>query len=232
MHRVPFGALPGVRPAAFRLPVRVLFLLLCALSFVGVTPVAAAGCTPSAPTVTIDNTYAWGSTGSWGLPGQQLMYSIVIRNYDVGCTASNFVVRAYVTSPTGIADGGYPLIATIDRAPTPTSNTATYTSYYKVYSSDTTAPTLFWPNPGDGNTITGRSYNFMVSANDDHEVRKIDLYIDGGYRSTVNCDDIAYNCTLSYQASLRGMKGQHTATFKSYDWMGNSGSLTVTFTVS
>jgi len=187
------------------------------------------------------------------------MYSIVIRNYDVGCTASNFVVSltaptgfsvslptnsisvkasstayawAYVTSPTGIADGGYPLIATIDRAPTPTSNTATYTSYYKVYSSDTTAPTLFWPNPGDGNTITGRSYNFMVSANDDHEVRKIDLYIDGGYRSTVNCDDIAYNCTLSYQASLRGMKGQHTATFKSYDWMGNSGSLTVTFTVS
>src|SRR6266571_1940193 len=107
---------------------------------------------------------------------------------------------------------------------------ASFTSYYKVYSSDTVAPTLFWPNPGDGQTISGSSYNVVVSSNDDHEVEQI--YIDNVRRSTTLCDDISYNCHAAYNWSLRGVSGQHTATFQSYDWKGNVGVMTVSFSVS
>jgi hypothetical protein len=62
---------------------------------------------------------------------------------------------AYVTSPTTAADGAYPLTFTVTRAGT-SSPSSSYTSYYKVYSSDSTAPTLFWNNPGQGQTITSR----------------------------------------------------------------------------
>ena len=91
-------------------------------------------------------------------------------------------------------------------------------------------PTLFWPSPVDGTTISGRSYNVAVTSSDDHAVKKIDLYLDGAYASTTSCDDITYICQLNYSWSPR--TGQHTATFKSYDWMGNVGALTVSFTVS
>jgi hypothetical protein len=59
------------------------------------------------------------------------------------------------------------------------SGTYPFRSYYKVYSSDTVAPTLYWPNPWDGQTISGSSFNFTVSSNDDHAVKQIDLYVDG-----------------------------------------------------
>ena len=94
------------------------------------------GCTQSAPRASIDNTWAWGTPGSWGLPGQQLKYAIDVFNNDVGCGSSSFVVKmsapsgfsvsmpsstitlnsassayvwANVTSPAGAADGDYPL---------------------------------------------------------------------------------------------------------------------------
>jgi hypothetical protein len=72
----------------------------------------------------------------------------------------------------------------------------------------------------------------VVSATDDHAVKSIDLYIDNAYISTTTCEDIAYKCSLSYLWSIRGMSGQHTATFKAYDWLGNTGALSVTFTIS
>ncbi len=62
--------------------------------------------------------------------------------------------------------------------PTGSTQTASSTSWYKVYSSDTVAPTLYWPSPGDGTTITGSSYNVAVSSNDDRAVKKIELYLD------------------------------------------------------
>jgi Bacterial Ig domain len=215
-------------------------------------------CTQNAPGVTVDNTYGWSQWGSYGFPGQQLKYAIGVINYDVGCSSSTFVVNvsapsgfsvsiptnsislkaggtgyvwAYVTSPSAIADGTYPLTATVARAGTsvasPTNSAA---SYYMVYSSDSTAPTLFWPNPGDGTTITGRSYNMVVSSTDDHAVKKVDLYIDGVYKSEALCDDISYTCQFSYNWGTS--TGAHTATFTSTDWMGNVGVLTVNFTVS
>lgn len=214
------------------------------------------GCTPNAPAVTIGNTWAWSSWGSWGTPGQKLTYAIQVFNHDVGCRSSNFgislsapsgfsvsiptntialkssssgYVWVDVTSPTAIADSDYPLTATVVRAGT-SSPTTSFTSYYKVYSSDSAAPALFWPNPGDGQTISGNSYNVVVSSSDDHEVKEVDLYIDNVYKSTTLCDDVAYTCSFYYKWSP--VAGQHTATFKSSDWMGNVGVLTVSFTAN
>jgi hypothetical protein len=189
------------------------------------------------------------------MPGQQLTYAISVRNYDMGCSSSSFAVSvsapsgfsvslptntitlksyssgyvwAYITSPNPIADGDYPITVTVQRVGG-SDSTAPATTYYKVYSSDTTAPELFWWNPGEGQTITGRSYGVTVTSKDDHAVRKIDLYMDGAFMSTQSCDNVTYLCQLSYTWSATA--GQHTATFRSTDWMGNVGVQTVHFTV-
>lgn len=62
-------------------------------------------------------------------------------------------------------------------------------------------------------------------------MQRIELSIDGKLTATATCDDISYSCPLFYKWSLKGVRGQHTITFRSYDWVGNVGSLTVTFTV-
>jgi hypothetical protein len=72
----------------------------------------------------------------------------------------------------------------------------------------------------------------VVSSSDDHAVKHVDLYIDNAYMSTTACDDISYTCRLRYKWALHGVHGQHAITFKSYDWMGNVGVLTVTATIS
>lgn len=215
-------------------------------------------CTQNTPGVSVQNNWAWSQSGSWGRPGQQLTYVINVTNYDVGCRSTSFVISisapsgfsvsiptntitlnsssigsltAYVASPNVVADGDYPLTVTVTRAGT-SSPSGSGITYYKVYSSDTVAPAPYWPSPGDGTTISGRSWSVGVSATDDHAVQKIELYIDNVYKSTSVCDDIAYTCQLSYKWSLSGVQGQHTATFKSYDWMGNVNVLTEAFTVS
>lgn len=212
-------------------------------------------CTPKAPGVKVDNTWAWGSPGSFGLKGQQLTFAIDVINYDAGCASSTFVVTVSapdgfsvslptstislkaassgylfvdVTSPDSIADGDYPLTVTVTRAAS--SDTASTTSWYKVYSSDSVAPTMYWPSPSDGATITGRSYNLAVSSRDDHAVQMIELYLDGVPTSTMACSGISYSCQLTYGWSTS--PGQHTATFRSYDWLGNVSDLTSSFTVN
>ena len=212
-------------------------------------------CTRKMPAVSIDNSWAWAAPGSYGMPGQQLTYAIDVIDYDVGCRSSSFVVGvsapngfsvslptstislrsgssgylwAYVTSPSVIANGDYPLTVTVRRAGS--TDTASTTSWYKVYSSDSVKPTLYWPSPADGATITGRSWNITVSANDDHAVEHIDLYLDGALMSTTTCQDIAFECQLYY--SWSATKGQHTATFEAYDWLGNHSDLSTTFTAS
>jgi hypothetical protein len=192
------------------------------------------------------------------MPGQQLRYAILVFNDDVGCGSSTFAIGmsapdgfsvsipsntitlasgatgyvwAYVTSPTNAADGNYSLTASDVRAGT-SSPTGTSTSYYKVYSTDSVAPTLNVPKPADGAWISGRSYSLGVSSSDDHAVKQIDLYIDNVYSSTALCDDLSSSCLLSYSWNIRRVHGQHTATFRSTDWKGNSASLTVTFTVN
>ena len=213
-------------------------------------------CTRNAPVIAVDNTFKWGAWGSWATPGQQRTYAINVMNYDVGCRSSDFVVGlsapsgfstavptstvavrslssqylyASVASPASAADGDYPLRFSARRAGG--SDEGTFTSSYKVYSSDSTAPTLYWVAPGDGATISGTSYTFSIASEDDHSVRKIELYVDGAYRSTTVCDDVTYNCQMLAPTSIQG-QGQHTATFKSYDWFGNVGTRTVSFTVA
>ena len=213
-------------------------------------------CTPQTPSVSIDNTWQWGQFGSYGMPGQTLKYALNVINYDSGCGSSTFTVSltapsgfsvsspqtitlksgssSYVwltvTSPGTAADGDYRLTASLQRSTGPSSAAAS-TSYYKVYSNDSTAPTVYWPNPADGTTLSGSSYQFIVSSSDDHAVRTIELYIDNVYKSTATCEDIAYECQLAYKTAL-GASGQHTATFKSYDWMGNLGVLNTVFFVN
>ena len=214
-------------------------------------------CTRSAPGVSVDNNYGWSQWGSWGMPGQQLEYVIQVRNYDRGCRSSSFSVSvtspsgfsvsmpastvslrsgktgylsAYVTSPSASADGDYPLTVRVARVGAP-SGTSSFTTSYKVYSSDTTAPTLFWSNPGPGQTISGRTYGVTVSSSDDHAVKDVKLYMDGVYMSTADCDNIAYTCQLYYEWSV-GAPGQHTVRFEATDWMGNVGVQTVAFTVA
>jgi hypothetical protein len=213
-------------------------------------------CTPKPPAVSVENNYAWSQWGSWGLPGQQLTYLIDVINYDVGCGSSSFTVDisapagfsvspatstvslasgastqiwARVTSPALVADGDYPLTVTVSRSSGSAATAiGSFVSYYKVYSSDSVAPTLFWPNPSDGSTISGKSYTMVVSASDDHAVKSIDVYVDGVFKSTTSCDDLTYTCQLDYRWAVS--RGAHTATFKSTDWKGNVGELRVGFT--
>jgi hypothetical protein len=242
-------------------PVRIALFVVLAALVLAVVPGALAApagkpssCTRNKPGFWIDNTFGWGMYGSWGMPGQQLTYAIHLMNYDGGCGSSTFTIGlsappgfsvslpttsvslrsatetyiyATVTSPSGIADGAYPLTFTANRTSGPS---ASATSYYKVYSADSTAPTLYYLNPQDGVTLSGRSYHAAATSSDDHEVKQIEFYVDGVYKSTTACDDIAYECTLS--STFSGLSsGQHVATFESYDWMGNVGTRSTTFTV-
>jgi hypothetical protein len=111
-----------------------------------------------------------------------------------------------------------------------TAGTGSATTYDKVYSSDSVSPTLYWASPGAGATVNGGSFNFSVSSTDDHAVKSIELYLDGAYRSTTNCDDVSASCQFYYASSIA--VGQHTASFRSYDWMGNSSVLNSDFTAS
>jgi hypothetical protein len=58
-------------------------------------------CTQAAPRAAADNNWAWGAPGSWGLPGQQLMYAIHVFNNDVGCGSSTFAVS--LSAPGGFS---------------------------------------------------------------------------------------------------------------------------------
>jgi hypothetical protein len=213
-------------------------------------------CTRNPATVNVDNNYAWATPGSWGLARQQLTYAVHVMNNDVGCGSSSFAISVgapagfavsvptstislgssasgylwpRVTSPTVVGDGDYPVTVSVQRAGD-AAPSGSGTNYFKVYSSDTAPPTLFWANPWQGQTINGNSLNVNVSSSDDHAVKSIDLSIDGKYVTTTSCDDVSYTCQLSYKWS-HPSKGAHTATFTSYDWMGNAGSLAVGFTV-
>jgi hypothetical protein len=217
------------------------------------------GCTSNAPGASIDNTWAWGASGSWGLPGQQLTYAIDVFNYDVGCGSTSFTVSAsapdgfvvsmpsstitlnsgssgyvwaYVTSPGTAADGNYLLTVTVDRAGSSSSAEASGTSYYMVYSSDTLAPKVYWTNPSDGGALSGRTAYVGFASSDDHAVKKLDVSIDGVSVGSTLCDNVSYECQLSYKWSIRRVRGQHTATYTSTDWMGNVATQTATFTVN
>jgi len=210
----------------------------------------------TAPRASITNTWAWGASGAWGLPGQQVGYQVMVFNDDVNCGSSTFNVSVsapqgfsvsipqqsitlgsastgnlwvYVTSPSDAADGDYPLTVTASRSGASSAST----SFYKVYSSDTTGPKLYYANPANGDAVTGRSLNIGVASSDDHAVKRLELYLDGALKTSASCENnVAFECQISYTWAIRRVHGQHTATFKSYDWMGNVSTLISTFTVN
>ena len=100
-----------------------------------------------------------------------------------------------------------------------------------VASTDTTAPGMYWLNPSDGGTVTGRSTYVGFASNDDHAVKHVEVAIDGVGVASAQCDNISPDCQVSYKWTLRRVSGQHTATFTATDWMGNVSIQTVTFTV-
>ena len=249
------------------------FVLLCTLMAITILPALAAkggggkghggggstgtSCTKAAPRASVDNTWAWASKGSWGMPGQKLTYAIDVFNNDVGCGSTSFAVDvsapdgfdvsiptntitlasastgyiwASVTSPASAADGDYALTATVRRAGS-SDPSGTDKSYYKVYSSDSTAPKLFWENPKEGATVTGRSVNVGFGSSDDHAVKRLEISLDGTQVASVLCDNISSGCQASYAWSIGRARGQHTAIYRSSDWMDNVASETVTFTV-
>lgn len=238
--------------------VLVLALTLVPAAVARPTDLGAPGCTQGAPRASIGNTWAWASPGSWGVPGQQLKYALNVTNTDVGCGSSNLVVSmsapsgfsvslsqstvtlnsaasapvwAYVTSPTGAVDGDYPLTVTVERAGAPGSGSSS-TSFYKVYSSDSVAPRLYWMNPSNGGALSGRTAYVGFASSDDHALRQLDVFLDNALVATTLCANVSYECQASYKWSIRRVRGQHTATFRSTDWMGNFSTQTSTFTVN
>ena len=93
------------------------------------------------------------------------------------------------------------------------------------------APKLYWMNPVDGSAVSGRTTYVGFSSSDDHSVKELVVYLDNALVATKVCDGITYDCQLSYKWSTRRVRGQHTATYQSTDWMGNVATQTVTFTV-
>jgi hypothetical protein len=75
-------------------------LVLVPSAFAG-KPGSGRSCTQSAPSVSVENNWAWGSSGSWGRSGQQLAYQIRIVNNDIYCSSSTFVVS--LTAPAGFS---------------------------------------------------------------------------------------------------------------------------------
>jgi hypothetical protein len=148
----------------------------------------------------------------------------------LGSSSSGYL-WAYVTSPSGVADGDYPLTATVERAEGQGASSPS-ASYYKVYSTDTAAPKLYWMNPADGGTLTGRSAYVGFASSDDHAVKQVEVVLDGNLVAITVCDNISYECQVSYKLSLRRVRGQHEATFTSTDWLGNVATKTSTFTVN
>ena len=219
-------------------------------------------CTQNAPGVAVQNNMGWNQSGSWGLQGQRLGFQVLVSDTDTGCGSTTFTMTvtapsgftvsvptssfslrsgsstylwAYITSPDPSADGAYPVTVAVTRSASGASASAmsgSQVTTYDVYSSDSAAPTLWYNNPADGEVLSGSSYTFAVWTKDDHAVQKVELYIDGAYKTTATCTDVSYICALNYKWSLSGEKGTHTATFKAYDWSGNVGSLPVSFTVS
>ena len=105
-------------------------------------------------------------------------------------------------------------------------------SSYKVYSSATVAPKLYWTNPADGARSAAAPRTSGSHPVTTHAVKQLDLYVDGVSKASRLCDGVSYECQLSYKWSICRVRGLHTATFTSTDWMGNVATQTVTFTVN
>ncbi len=89
---------------------------------------------------------------------------------------------------------------------------------------DCTAPSATITNPVNGATVSGSSVTIQASATDNVKVTKVELYIDGGLKtSTTRSSAISYKWSLGKIAA-----GAHTITVKAYDAAGNMGQKSIT----
>ena len=184
----------------------------------------ASGCTQNAPRVSVANTFAWASPGSWGFPGQQLAYSVGVSNADSGCSSSSFVVkvsaptgfavstptstmtvnsgstgylRVYVTSPATAADGDYPLTVTVEHAGAPSPATKSSTRLLREHG----YAEGVLDNVSDGAVLSGRTTYVGFASSDDHAVKKLEVFLDNVLVAAKDCDNVAYSA--SYPTSGR-----------------------------
>lgn len=216
-------------------------------------------CTPDVPHVQIQNTFTWASWGTWAKQGQKVPYQIAVYSYD--CVTANYTVtvkapdgfsqdlttftaslkprqikyfNVNITSPADVPVSDYPVVAASSethRDGTVTTGNSD-TSYYKVYTSDTTPPAFNWQSPGTGNTVSG-TVSLSDTTYDEHLARKIELYIDGALvASNTNDGIVGRYTTVGYNWNTKGVaKGVHTLVFKGYDDFGNEADDTWQLTV-
>lgn len=219
---------------------------------------AAETCISNPPLVQIFNSYAWSDWGTWAKSGQTVPFAVQISNTDSsGCGATTFEIRpqlpkgflqqptsttvklqpgakstiqtVYITSPIGTLNGDYPIDQIAWRSNSLTG-TGRETSWYKVYSTDISAPVFSSINPADGQTVSGNAV-LIANARDDHMVRKIELYIDGRLTATNTNDGVTYTNSLVYNWDTGRLNGEHNVTYKAVDDFGNTASKTVKYTV-
>jgi hypothetical protein len=128
----------------------------------------------------------------------------------------------YVTSPADVAVADHAVVVTASAATRTGPVTGnTETSLYKVYTTDTVAPTAALQSHFTGSTVTG-TVQLSHGFRDDHMVRRTDLYIDGAPVASANSDGITYELNAAYNWDTRSMsKAQHTVEWKTYDDFGN-----------
>ncbi len=86
--------------------------------------------------------------------------------------------------------------------------------------SDTTAPIVSINAPMT-NTTVGSSTTIKAVATDNKSVTKMEVYVDGARKYTIN------SASLSYNASIK-QRGLHSITVKAYDGAANTGQSSVT----
>lgn len=140
------------------------------------------------------------------------------------------IANLNVTSPSGIADGDYPITVNIVSTSNPEMR-ASDTNYYKVYSVDNVAPKFGVTNPF-GTIKASRQTNVIANVQDDHILKTVEFYIDGNLVYTRDCStETMYFCQPTYVWDSSKAIGSHKVLYKATDLFGNTSSSTVDFTV-
>ena len=197
----------------------------------------------------------WGQWGSWGKPGQQVgilrpgdqlrrrlqlveLHGQPVRPHWVppfrfrrdsrACAGASGYLWVYATSPGTAADGDYPLTATVVRR----RGVSVGTRRQAPPSATTrcTRPTASLRRSSGRIPATGRQSPAAPTTWLSH--RATTMRSRRSISTSTMCTSLRcsattppYTCQLNYSWSLGGATGQHTATFKSYDWMDNVGVL-------
>jgi hypothetical protein len=94
---------------------------------------------------------------------------------------------------------------------------------------DTTPPAISIVSPADGATVS-KVVRIKVSASDNVEVQRVEVYVDGKMIGTISCETTSCAPTFNWNVKRKKVaKGAHTILARAYDAAGNLGtSSTVT----